>query len=278
MLAGRRFGIPLFGTMAHSYIESHEDEISAFKSFARAQPDNATLLIDTYDTVDAARKVVDLAGQLAREGISIKGVRLDSGNLAAHAHRVRAILDDGGLHAVNIFTSGNLDEYQIASLLADGAPIDGFGVGTRLDTAADAPYLDCAYKLTEYAGKGRRKKSEQKATWPGRKQVYRRFGSGGRMIGDTITLEESPGEGEPLLEPVMKQGRRLTTVPLETARQRLARQLDTLPEPMRGIKSAPAYPVEKSEPLRALAAEVDADLEQHLKRHRRGTRAGKAAD
>ncbi len=127
------------------------------------------LLIDTYDTEAGAARVVELAPQLAARGLAVHGVRLDSGDLGAHARRVRAILDAGGLGRVTLFASGSVDEYLIRDLLAQGAPIDGFGVGTRLDTSSDAPALDCAYKLQEYAGRPCRKRSEGKATWPGRK-------------------------------------------------------------------------------------------------------------
>src|SRR5512140_3526780 len=187
--AGIEFGIPVFGTMAHSYIEAHADEVSAFRAFAHSSPANVVLLIDTYDTERAAEKVVRLAPGLAREGIRVRGVRLDSGDLAAHARAVRAILDRGGLSEVTIFSSGNLDELKVRQLLASGAPIDGFGIGTSLDTSSDAPFFDCAYKLQEYAGAPRRKHSEGKATWPGRKQVYRHFAEDGMFERDSVNLE-----------------------------------------------------------------------------------------
>jgi len=268
VLAAQRFGIPAFGTMAHSYIEAHADETGAFESFARAQPDNVTLLIDTYDTEAGAHKVVELARRLKAEGIAIRAVRLDSGDLDAHAQRVRAILDEGGLPDVRIFSSGNLDEHRLRELLAQGAPIDGFGVGTLMDTSADVPYLDCAYKLTEYAGRGRRKRSESKATWPGRKQVYRHYDTDGRMAGDTVTHYDAPAEGEPLLEHMMSGGRRIDPgESLDTIRERLNTQLERLPQPLRRLESAgspeaPAYPVAIAPALRQLAEQVDAWLEQ----------------
>jgi nicotinate phosphoribosyltransferase len=175
VLAGRLFGIPLSGTMAHSFVQACESEEAAFAAFARANRDNVLLLIDTYDTDAGAAKVVELARRLRSEGITVQGVRIDSGDLGDHARRVRRILDDGGLAEARIFASGNLDEHRLQELILGGAPVDGFGVGTRILTSADAPYLDCAYKLEEYAGKPRRKRSEGKATWPGRKQVYRQF-------------------------------------------------------------------------------------------------------
>jgi nicotinate phosphoribosyltransferase len=162
VLAAPLFGVPVYGTMAHSFVQAHDDEITAFDHFAHSLPENVVLLIDTYDTEAAAEKVVRVAPKLMRDGIKIKGVRLDSGDLAEHAFKVRRILDDGGLQDVTIFASGSVDEYVLEKLMQKGAPIDGFGIGTHMDTSADAPYLDCAYKLVEYAGKARRKRSEGK--------------------------------------------------------------------------------------------------------------------
>ncbi|HSJ80249.1 MAG TPA: nicotinate phosphoribosyltransferase [Thiobacillus sp.] len=257
MLAGRLFGMPLFGTMAHSFIQAHDDETLAFEHFAHAQPDNVVLLIDTWDTEAAAHKVVALAPKLTHAGIRIKGVRIDSGDLAEHARRVRAILDAGGLEHVIIFASGDLDEVALRDMLAAGAPVDGFGVGTRVDTSSDQPYLDCAYKLQEYAGRARRKRSEGKATWPGRKQVFRRHDADGRMAGDVVTLESDPQPGEPLLAPVMRGGRRLAPSPsLEAVRRHAADNLARLPQALRRLEAFD-YPVEIAPSLRQLAAEVD---------------------
>jgi nicotinate phosphoribosyltransferase len=257
VLAGQLFGIPLFGTMAHSFVQAHDDEALAFERFAHAQPDNVVLLIDTWDTEAAAHKVVALAPKLTHAGIRIKGVRIDSGDLAEHARRVRAILDAGGLEHVIIFASGDLDEYELRDMLAAAAPVDGFGVGTRVDTSSDQPYLDCAYKLQEYAGRARRKRSEGKATWPGRKQVFRRLDADGRMAGDVVTLESDPQPGEPLLAPVMRGGRRLAPSPsLEAARRHAADNLARLPQPLRRLEAFD-YPVEISAALHQLATEVD---------------------
>jgi nicotinate phosphoribosyltransferase len=217
------------------------------------------LLLDTWDTERAAERVVRLAPALAAEGIQIHGVRLDSGDLGEHARRVRRILDDGGLPDVTIFASGNLDEHAVARLVAAGAPIDGFGIGTRLDTSADAPYLDCAYKLQEYAGVPRRKLSEGKATWPGRRQVYRRVGSDGVLAGDAVTLVDDPLPGEPLLRPVLRGGRRVATLPdARAARERTLAQLACLPEGLRRLADPAPYAVEIAPALRHLAAELDA--------------------
>ena len=259
VLAGMRFGMPLFGTMAHSFVQTHADETEAFLHFAEAEPDHVVLLLDTYDTEAAAWKVVTLGARLRARGLRVHGVRLDSGDLAEHARRVRAILDRGGLADVTIFASGNLDEFALRDLVGAGAPIDGFGLGSRLDTSADAPYLDCVYKLQEYDGQPSRKRSEEKATWPGRKQVYRRHGPDGRMTDDVLTLDGDRQDGEPLLGPVMRGGRRLgPAVPLETARARAAVELARLPEPLRRLEAGASYPVHVAAPLRALVEAVDA--------------------
>lgn len=258
MLAGMRWGIPLFGTMAHSFIQAHEDETLAFEHFARSHPQRTTLLIDTYDTEQAARDLAPLAQRLAPDGIAIQGVRLDSGDLGQHAREVRAILDTAGLPGIRIFASGNLDEYAVNTLLSSGAPIDGFGVGTRMNTSADHPYLDCAYKLQEYAGIARRKRSEGKATWPGRKQVFRRLDADGRLAGDTLTLEGDQAPGIPLLVPVMRAGRRLHEAPaLAAVRDYTAGQLAQLPPALRSLECAAPYPVTVAPVLRELARTVD---------------------
>jgi nicotinate phosphoribosyltransferase len=255
VLANVRFGIPLYGTMAHSFVQAHDDEAAAFATFARAEPAHVVLLLDTYDTEAAAEKVV----ALARGGVRVAGVRLDSGDLAAHARRVRAILDRGGLRDATIFASGNLDEHALAALVAAGAPIDGFGVGTRVTTSADAPYLDCAYKLEEYAGRPRRKRSEGKATWPGRKQIHRHRHADGRMREDVVTLADDPRAGEPLLVPAMRAGARVAPgASLAGARARAARELAALPDELRGLTSAARYPVTIAPSVRELADALDA--------------------
>jgi nicotinate phosphoribosyltransferase len=256
--AERTFGIRSFGTMAHSYIEAHDSEADAFLDFAKARPEGLTLLIDTYDTEAAARTIVRLAPKLTAAGASTLAVRIDSGDLAALAGRVRKILDEGGLGAVTVFASGGLDEYEIASLVAGGAPIDGFGVGTSLTTSADGPALDCAYKLQEYAGVPRKKASPGKATWPGRKQVWRHYDPEGRMSGDTVSLEDDRPTGVPLVARVMTQGQRVAPAPtLAEIRTHAARELETLPASLRRLEKAPAYPVVIAESLRRLSAEAD---------------------
>ena len=258
VLAGEQFGIPLYGTMAHAYVQSHDTESAAFESFADAQPDNVVLLIDTYDTEQGARTVVEIALRLRKKGIPIKAVRLDSGDLAEHSERVRVILDEGGLRDTEIFCSGDLDEHRLQELVQRGSPIDGFGVGTRLDTSADAPYLECAYKLVEYEGQPRRKRSEGKGNWAGRKQVFRKYGDGPIMEADTVTLDSDRLEGEPLLQPVMLRGQRVQ--PAETLtllRQRAAQQLGCLPAPLRALATQPSLPVNISPVLQAATREAD---------------------
>jgi nicotinate phosphoribosyltransferase len=260
--AGRRFGVPVFGTMAHSFIQAHHSELAAFEAFARARPNRPTLLVDTYDTEAAVAKLIGLAALLAAEGISIGGVRIDSGDLAAHAKAVRRLLDDAGLRDITVFASGNLDEHRIAQLLAAQAPIDGFGVGTALDTSIDAPALDAVYKLQAYAGVARRKRSEGKATWPGAKQVCRAFDASGQMLRDIVQLDDERPAAQPLLQLCMRAGRRVTPAPsLDEIRGHHATQMRTLPVALRSLEPTPrSYAVEISPAVRALAREVDAAM------------------
>ena len=206
MLVGKLYGVPIFGTKAHSFVEMFDDEVSAFEAFARARPDNLTLLIDIYDTEAAARKIVRLEPGRSAEGVSIAAIRIDSGDLTELSKRVRRILDEGGLRHVKIFVSGGIDEYELAVISRAGAPIDGFGIGTNLSTPSDLLAFDCAYKLQEYAGIARRKRSTGKATLPGRKQVWRRFDENRRMVGDVLSIESDVQSGAPLVECMMKKG------------------------------------------------------------------------
>jgi len=261
VLAGKLFDIPVFGTMAHSYIQAHDDEAVAFERFAHARPQDLVFLIDTYDSEAAARKVVALAPQLKETGITIRGVRLDSGDPIELSKSVRRILDDGGLAQVTIFASGGLEEDQLMAIAKADAPIDGFGIGTSLTTSSDAPALDCAYKLQEYAGLPRRKHSTGKETWPGRKQVWRHYGPDGRMASDTLSVENDDQPGEPLIHQVMQAGKRLGPQPtFSEIRARAARELELLPEPLRKLEPGATYPVEVGEALIDLAAEFDRHL------------------
>lgn len=253
VLAGIEYGIPVTGTMAHSYVLSHADEHSAFTAFARTFPDGAALLIDTYDTAEGARIAARVASELSPEGIVIRSVRLDSGDLADLSFEVRAILDASGLEEVRILASGGLDEHSVAALVAAGAPIDGFGVGTELTTSGDAPSLEIVYKLVEDGTGPRMKTSAGKISLPGVKQVYRSERDG-VMVGDVVALaSEAPHPGAPLLERVMRNGRR--TVPPEgptAARARAVAALDALPPGVRRLRDAAPYRVATSAALRDL--------------------------
>jgi nicotinate phosphoribosyltransferase len=259
VLAGERYGIPVVGTMAHSFVQVHDEEEKAFENFARARPDGVILLIDTYDTEQGARKVVALAPRLKADGIVIRGVRIDSGDLAASARKVRAILDAGGCKDVMILVSGGINEDVLQTMFKDKAPIDGYGIGVNLDASIDAPSLDCAYKLQEYGGKPKRKLSEGKVTWPGRKQVWRSYDAQGVMRGDVLSLETDKQDGEALIEPVMHAGKRIAAAPsLAQIRERAAAQLAKLPAPLKRLEQGTDYPVKIADALKALAATIDA--------------------
>ena len=254
VLAGQMFGIPVAGTMAHSYVQSFDSEIEAFQHFLRAYP-AAILLIDTYDVYKGVENIIELARELGSE-FRVAGVRLDSGDLAAHAREVRSRLDAAGLHQLKIFASSNLDEYEIEKLLGAGVPINGFGVGRNMATSADAPVLDTAYKLTEYAGRPKMKLSESKSTLPGRKQVFRER-SGGKTLRDVIALADEKGiSGEPLLSKVMANGRRMGPPErLDDCRARCRSELKGLSERLLSLsKAEPGYPVELSPGLAKLRA------------------------
>lgn len=256
VLAAQVYGLPVTGTMAHSYIQAHDDEMDAFRAFAGLYPETI-LLVDTYDTLAGVRRVVELARELG-ERFRVRGIRLDSGDLAALAHEARRILDEAGLQRVEIFASGGLDEYQIAELVAAGAPITGFGVGTRMGVSADAPHLDIAYKLSAYEGTGRLKLSPGKQILPGRKQVFR-VEEDGRAVRDVIARADENLAGRPLLHRVMEAGRRLADgrVTLEAARQRARDELGRLPEHILALEPAdPPYPVQLSEGLAAYERQV----------------------
>jgi nicotinate phosphoribosyltransferase len=228
VLAGKLYGIPVAGTMAHSYVQSHDDERAAFREFVRLYPET-TLLVDTYDTLEGVRRVVELAKTMGPD-FQVRAVRLDSGDLVNLAEEARKILDEAGLTGVGIVASGNLDEYGIARIMAAGAPVDAFGVGTRLGVSQDAPYLDSAYKLVEYRGEGRVKFRDRAATLPWRKQVFRQE-EGGMFARDVIGRFDEEIPGTPLLQTVMRGGRRTEEggLDLQRARARARQQLEALP-------------------------------------------------
>lgn len=256
VMAASELGIPAAGTLAHAFIMGFDDEAEAFRAFARAFPEPPVLLLDTYDTVSAARTAVGL-------GVPLAGVRLDSGDLAGLAREVRRILDDGGHRGAKIVASGDLNEDRVAELLAVDAPIDVFGVGTDLSTSRDAPALGVVYKLVEIERDGRAvprmKRSADKATTPGRKQVFRSQDAGGRFAGDVIGRMDEALPGAPLLEPVVRGGRAVGSPPdLQAIQARARDQLRRLPDVHRRLHGAEPYPVELSAGLRRLMDDMNA--------------------
>ncbi|WP_299288736.1 nicotinate phosphoribosyltransferase, partial [Thermoflexus sp.] len=214
VLAGKVYGIPITGTMAHSFIMAFAEEEEAFRAFAETFPERAIFLIDTYDTLEGARRAARVGLELRERGRRLLGVRLDSGDLLALSREVRRILDEAGLPEVRILASGGLDEYRIEELVQAGAPIDAFGVGTRMGVSEDWPWLDMAYKLVAYEGRPARKLSPGKASLPGPKQVFRFYDEEGKMKEDILALREERIEGgAPLLEKVMEGGRLLRPHP-----------------------------------------------------------------
>ncbi len=259
-LAGRLFNIPVTGTMAHSFIQSFGEEEEAFLAFAKMFPENTILLLDTYDSLAAVPKAIKVARYLEKMGKRLKGVRLDSGDLLSLSREVRRRLDEAGLSYVKIFVSGGLDEYQIAELCRAGAPIDAFGVGTKMGVSADAPYLDAAYKLVSYAGRPVAKFSQGKATLAGAKQVFRRRDEKGYFLEDWIGLREEPppAGAVPLLEKVMASGKRTKAKEdLEKIRQRTTAELSSLPSHLKElIPTTDPYPVHLTQALSALQEKV----------------------
>jgi nicotinate phosphoribosyltransferase len=265
VLAGRTWGLELSGTMAHSFVTAFATEAEAFHAYARSFPDAAVLLLDTYDTVAAARKAVEVARGLAAAGRHLAGVRLDSGDLAVLSRAVRKILDEGGCTGVKILVSGGLDEHDIAALLAAGAPIDGFGIGTRLTTTADAPSVDLVYKLVRLERRDVLKLSEGKRTWVGPKQVIRRVGTDGRLAGDTLALadEPVPAGATGLLETVMRGGELARPHPtLPEIRALCAAQLAMLPDGVRRLTDPEAFAPVPSDELRRRQREAERRVAQ----------------
>ena len=255
--AGARYGIPVTGTMAHSYIQVHGDDLTAFRDFVATHPET-TLLVDTFDTLAGVRAVIELARELGG-AFRVRAIRLDSEPLAELAVRARRLLDAAGLVSVRIIASGGLDEQGIAELVDAGAPIDAFGVGTHAVTSADAPTFDAVYKLVAYDGEGRIKRSTGKETLPGRKQVFRQRGASGTPARDILARADEHHEGDPLLVPVMRGGRRLAAggESLQRARERAASEIARLPDRVRGLPAADRpYDVVVSDALRGDAARL----------------------
>jgi len=270
VLAGLAYGIPVFGTMAHSFIMSYESEMDAFRAFAKTFPNKTTLLIDTYNNIVGAKKAAKIAEELETKGCRLGGVRLDSGDLANLSKKVRKILDERGLSYVQIFASGDLDEFRIAELMQADSMIDAFGVGTKMGTSADKPYLDVIYKLCETMNAEGRfspimKLSEGKFTLPGRKQVFRFGDRRGNFKKDVIALADEDVAGDPLLVKVMENGDILLDLPsLEEVRQKASEHLAKLPEKFKALTNAPEYPVEISRNLKISTR----NLKQRLRKTR----------
>lgn len=260
--AGRQFGIPLSGTMAHSFIEAHDDETTAMANFLRVHSGDTALLIDTYDIARGARRAARLARHCVSEGQAtrVRSVRIDSGDLDVESRRVRAILDAEGAPDVGIMASGNLDEYRIEALVRAGAPIDSYGVGTHLDVSNDVPALDMAYKLEEYAGVARRKRSAGKQTWPGAKQVFRESASSRTAGHDCVAGARECLPGDPLLREIMRDGERVgVTRTLVQSREYCLAQQQQLPAELRRIEPGEAaHDVRIADSIRTLAAQLDA--------------------
>ncbi len=262
--AAAQFGIPAFGTMAHSFVTAFDSELEAFRAYARSFPDSSTLLVDTYDTVAGVNNAVVVAQELRSEGHELRGVRLDSGDLDALSREARSLLDDAGLEGVAVFASGGLDEYAIDKLVSLGAPIDGFGVGTRVGTSADAPYTDFVYKLVEYDGRPVMKLSADKATLPGAKQVSRLVGEGGTMERDLIhgdsELALSP-DYRGLLNPVIRDGRRLHEPPsISEVRSFHGDRVREIPAGLRGLEPEGSYTVDVSDEIRVMARRISSGV------------------
>jgi len=254
VLAGKLYGIPISGTMAHSYISSFGDEIEAFRAFARSFPKKTILLIDTYDTVAGARKAAIVGQEMAKEGHKLLGVRLDSGDMTLLSQQVRNVLDEAGLRDVEIFASSGFDEYKIATTLKEDARIDAFGVGTKMGVSADAPYFDMAYKLVQYGERPIMKLSTGKVNLAGEKQVFRKTDHQGQFLEDIIgTRDETIEAACPLLEPVMQDGKLLRKHPsLEEIRERFRKNFAALDEKYKALDGVHLYPVKLSARLSAL--------------------------
>lgn len=252
--AGRRYGIPVVGTMAHSFVSSHEREIDAFRSFVKSFPNNSILLIDTYDTIAGAHNAVEVGREMAARGQRLQGVRIDSGDRAGLAREVRKIFDAAGMQHVKIVGSGGLDEFDLADFADAAVPYDSYGVGTKMGVSGDAPWTDCAYKLVDYDGRPVLKLSTGKVSWPGKKQVFRRRNNQGQMEKDIIGLREEnlPG-AELLLVKIMESGKAVVPLPaLEDSRKTFREEFAQLAPSTKAIRNPAHFPVEFSAELKNL--------------------------
>ena len=254
VLAGKTYGIPISGTMAHSYVTAFNSEREAFLAYADTFPDQAIFLIDTYDTLEGARNATNVARAMQTKGFALKGVRLDSGNMTELSRHVRQILDDAGLCEVKIFASSGFDEFKIAKVIADGAAIDAFGVGTKVGVSADAPLVDIVYKLVRFNQRNIKKLSPGKVTLAGEKQVFRTTDQSGSYREDIIGLrDETFDQKEPLLEKVMANGKRLRPHPtLDAIQARFKKNFAALNKSYKSITEYKAYPVKLSKQLQDL--------------------------
>ena len=266
VMAARRYDIPPAGTMAHSMITAFPTELEAFRAYAAAFPQRTILLLDTYDTIEGAHNAVQVAKEMEAQGNRLAGVRLDSGDYLDLSRKVRRILDDVALDYVRIVASGGIDEYEIDRLVRQGAPIDIFGVGTRVTTSADAPYSDMSYKLTCYDGRPVMKLSPEKVSPPGAKQVYRLRDVDGRFDRDLVTLQDEnlPG-GEALLEAVMEEGRKTRLSPsLAEMREWFERDFACLDHHFKQLHGPPHFPVTFSQALARLTGQVQGQILEDL--------------
>ena len=262
--AGKIHGLPIYGTMAHSYVESFDQEIDSFRAFAKSFPDNTVLLIDTYDTLAGAHKAVTVAQEMRQAGKSLRAVRLDSGDMVQLSQQVRETLDQAGFPKVRIFASGGFDEFKIQKILSAGAKIDAFGVGTKMGVSADAPYLNMAYKMVVYNGRPVLKLSSGKVSLAGPKQVFRQRDEQEFFKRDLIGLsDETVVNAKPLLIPVMKEGKRLIeSEPLAAIQQRFSNEFTQLPEIYKDLQGNPNYPVEITSRLQTLQDQVSKEIRE----------------
>ena len=258
VLAGKMFGIPISGTMAHSYVSAFDDERDAFFAYADTFPDHSIFLIDTYDSVEGARHAAAVAKEMKKKGHALLGVRLDSGDMASLSQQVRKVLDDAGLYDVKIFASSGFDEFKIAKVVSEGAAIDAFGVGTKVGVSADAPFVDVVYKMVRFKGRDVRKLSPGKVTLAGEKQVFRKSDQNGRYLEDIIgQRDEVMDKGKPLLEKVMENGKLLRPHPqLQILQETFKENFAALDERYKSIKDHKAYPVKLSTRLQNLQKET----------------------
>ena len=259
VLAGKIYGIPISGTMAHSYVSAFDDERDAFFAYADTFPDHSIFLIDTYDSVEGAQHAVAVAKDMQKKGHALIGVRLDSGDMAGLSREVRRIFDNAGLPDIKIYASSGFDEFKIARVISEGAAIDAFGVGTKVGVSADAPFVDVVYKMVRFKGRDVKKLSPGKVTLAGEKQVFRKSDQNGRFSEDIIgQRDETIAEGNPLLEKVMENGELLRPhPPLQMIQEKFKENFAALNDGYKSIQDHKAYPVKLSTRLQNLQEKVN---------------------